>query len=149
MFVVRLRVNLSFKSGIASPRADSAAKDAPYTVKDHCRGLSSIGKSFSAFGSAAGKNLSSVCCGHSLAEAVLFLSVNFLRLICSFHCVLPPLYRVRYGRLSEALDPQNGVFGVRTVRQRKPSPYDYTYKRPCCQQKICNFRTPDLRCKVI
>jgi hypothetical protein len=43
-----------------------------------------VGQSFPTLGPAVGKNLTAIPCGHPLAEAVLFLSVDFLRLVCSF-----------------------------------------------------------------
>ena len=46
---------------------------------------------FSALCSSACEYLAAVLCGHSLHKAVLFFSVELLRLICSFHCFSPPL----------------------------------------------------------
>lgn len=45
---------------------------------------------FSALCSSACKYLAAVLCGHSLHKAVLFFSVELLRLVCSFHCFSPP-----------------------------------------------------------
>ncbi len=54
-------------------------------MKGHISDLSSVGKALSAFCSAAGKYLAAVGGRHSLAEAMLFHSVELLGLVCSFH----------------------------------------------------------------
>lgn len=45
----------------------------------------SIGQTSSSFGASSFENFSAVCGSHSFAEAVLFASLSFLGLICSFH----------------------------------------------------------------
>ena len=50
-----------------------------------------VGQLFSAFCSSAGKNFAAVSGGHSLSEAVLFLSLKLLWLIGSEHSLSPSL----------------------------------------------------------
>ena len=45
----------------------------------------SMGQASAALGAAAGQNLTAVAGGHSLAEAVLLLTVQLLGLVSSFH----------------------------------------------------------------
>ena len=56
--------------------------------------LQLVGQSFSALGSSSGQNFSAVRRGHSLSEAVLLLSVELLRLICSQHSETPSLQTI-------------------------------------------------------
>lgn len=51
------------------------------------------GKNFSAFCSACGKNLSSVCCAHSLSESVYLGTLLVLRLKCHFHLSKSSIYK--------------------------------------------------------
>lgn len=53
--------------------------------QQHNSELQLIGQLLSALCPAAGKNLAAISIGHSFTEAVLHLSVPFLRLIRSFH----------------------------------------------------------------
>ena len=52
-------------------------------LKNAVENQKSVGKYLSALSSAACKHLAAVSGGHSLAEAVLFKTLSFLRLICS------------------------------------------------------------------
>ena len=49
----------------------------------------SIGQRLSALCSASCQHLAAVAGRHSLAEAVLNLSLTLFRLVCSYHCVTP------------------------------------------------------------
>ncbi len=62
------------------------AKDIP--AKNNAE--KSIAQSLSALCSASGEHLTTVGSGHSLAEAVLNLSLTLFRLICSYHLRFPP-----------------------------------------------------------
>ena len=54
-----------------------------------------VGQSFSALSASSLEYLSSVCSAHSLAEAVVFLSLKLFRLVCSKHfCVTPFPWRL-------------------------------------------------------
>ena len=68
---------------------------------------SSIGESCSALSAASLENLSAVGSSHSLAEAVLLLSLTLFRLVSSEHLVAPPC------SISEA--ETSRVFTIRQV----------------------------------
>lgn len=51
----------------------------------HSRSSKLVGQLFSAFCSSARENFATVFGSHSLSEAMLFLSLELLWLICSYH----------------------------------------------------------------
>ena len=70
--------------------------------RPHSGGLwaASVSQMSSALCSAAGKNLTAVCRGHSLSETVLLFSLELLRLIRSQHIQHPPFGLERHTKYS-------------------------------------------------
>ena len=103
---------------------------------------------FSALCSSASEHLTAVSCGHSFHKAVLFFSVELLRLVCSFHCFLlllsilfkdMPLLFIKGGQNLSIPDPSFLLLMILPLIRLPHQCYSITHNAPRCQVFFLNF----------
>ena len=112
--------------------------------RPHSGGLwaASVSQMSSAFRSAAGKNLTAVCRGHSLSETVLLFSLELLRLIRSQHIQHPPFGLERHTKYSTL--PYRSIISypfrsVNSFLQEEKQPPHAVLAECCFKNKRCRF----------